>query len=198
MPSSVRRAAAFSRIGKSDRLPPTIPTRGAGPAADGRAAPAWRATLLALCLGEAVRAAEDVELLDVGPARLTLGNAALQGEQVRLGGRAPVTGHEPGPQESDAVGRQPDRGVDLRAPALDEAELEGTRGGKILELHAELAGVRVGLDEDVQADRPPRDRGVVLRAVRPGGERRHRGRLVGEATPLRPEGGRATAQVGDQ
>ena len=71
---------AFSRIGKSERLPPTIPT----------STPVRAVTLLTLRLGEALGSVEDVELLDVGPAGMAGGHPSLELEQLGVDGVAAV------------------------------------------------------------------------------------------------------------
>ena len=62
------------------------------------------ATLLALRLGERLDAVEDVELLDVGPAGVTGGDAGLELEQLGVDRLAAVDGDEPGAEQPDAVG----------------------------------------------------------------------------------------------
>ena len=128
--------------------------------------------LLALRPGERLDAVEDVELLDVSPAGVAGGHAGLEVEQLGVDRVAAADGDEPGAEQPDRIGAEPDRRVDLRAPALDELEAVGT-AGQALELGPEDIGRDLRGDEDVEADGSLVDPGVPIGAVRP---RRQRGR----------------------
>ena len=149
-PSSASSAAAFSRIGKSERLPPTIRR----PRAARRSSLPIR--LLALGPGEASTPSKTWSFSTWVQPGCPVATRACRSSSSASTAVAPSTRQEPGPEQADASGRRPDRRVDLGAPALDEVEAEGPPAASRSSSGPSLGRHRVGLDEDVEADRPAR------------------------------------------